>query len=80
MIQRLVSLSLVCVVLLNDFTLFSTEILLSQVHIVTGKVNMILTIVWMFGNITLLDCFNAVRNVVDTIGAFFQNVYKHKNG
>ena len=48
--------------------------LLSEVHVVTGKVNMILTIVWMFGNITLLDCFNAVSNVVGTIGALFQNV------
>ena len=54
-----VSLWSVWVVLLKDFTLFNTEILLSHSQVVTGNVSNIHMIVWIFGNIILLDPFSA---------------------
>ena len=54
-IQSLVSLSSNRVVLLKDLTLFSTDMLLSQVHVVTGKVSIILRIVWILGDIMFLS-------------------------
>ena len=74
-IQRPGSLSSNCVVLLKDLTLFSTDMLLSQVHVVTGKVSIILRILCIFGNIMLFVFFTADVNVVATSEEFFQYIY-----
>ena len=70
-IQSPVSLSSNWVVLLKDLTLFSTHMLLSQVHVVTGKVSIILRIVWISGNIMLYVFFTADVNAAATTGEFF---------
>ena len=71
--------SSVCVVLLYDFTLLSTEILLSHEHVVTGNVSSILKMVWMFGKRSLLDSFKAHVRVAGISEELFQKVYKVMN-
>ena len=74
-IQSSVSLSSNWAVLLKDLTLFSTDMFLPQVHMVTGKVSIILRIVWIFGNIMLSVFFTADANAVATSEEFFQYIY-----
>ena len=69
-----VSLWSVWIVLLKDFTLFNIEILLSHSQVVTGNVSNIRMIVWIFGNIILLDPFSAPLRLFEGVGSDFQNV------
>ena len=68
--------SSVCVVLLYDFTLLSTEILLSHEHVVTGNVSSILKMMWISRKRSLLESFKAHVRVAGISEELFQKVYK----
>ena len=72
--QSPVTCSSVWVVLLYDFTLLRIEMLLPHEHVVTGNVNNILSIMWIFGNISLLEFCNAMIKEFGLSSFCFQNV------